>query len=173
MKNCIKIVVALALIFSIFTSTYSTRASASEVVAPLSIEGGGGAKGAYLLAEQGYSRGVIVTESYFMSVADAQAAATKLGFSSKSFLTWTSVGFIPYIGPFATIVVGLSDARALQASTEIRRLTDKGKKVELVVVKDNGFTYYIVREWNGLVSSIKPYPLIAGVTPSVKKRIYK
>lgn len=176
MSKFIKILIAFAIVFAGFSSVTSlkTHAASSSIQAVVPVDGGGGGvKGGYVRATHNYTRGTAITEDYFMTVADGKAAATKLGFNAKSFVTWTAIGFIPKVGAFATIAVGLSSARANEASVQIRALTDRGKKVKLTVVEDKGLTYYLVKEWNGTVSSIKPHQLLVGVAPVVTKKIYK
>jgi len=99
--------------------------------------------------------GTVIDDDFYFNNADAVAYANELSVSSAEAVAWAGTSFIPVIGPYIGVIGSVNTIVRSQAVTDIRALTDAGKKVHVNAVENNGATSYSVSEWNGTYEQIK------------------
>lgn len=136
--------VALALVFSL-------------VFGQVCLASGTKVDGGFISAsfDGGSIYGKVVDDDFYFNNADAVAYANKLSVSSAEAVAWAGTSFMPVIGPYISVFGSVNTIVRSQAVTDIRALTDAGKKVHVNAVKNNGAISYSVSEWNGKYEQIK------------------
>lgn len=141
------LMVVLALVFSLVFGQVCVAAPSSST----KVDGG------FVSAtfEGGSIYGTIVYDDFYFNNKDAVAYANRISVSSAEAVAWAAGGFIPIIGPSIAVTGAAVAIVRSQAVTDIRELTDEGKKVHVACVRSNGSISFSVSEWNGTYGQIK------------------
>jgi len=99
--------------------------------------------------------GKVIEDDYYLNVSDAIKYANKISVSSAEAIKWCGASFIPIIGPAIGVYGTATTTIRSQAVTNIRKYTDKNKKVHVTVCSTNGVSSITVSEWNGTYGQIK------------------
>ncbi|WP_338677424.1 hypothetical protein [Listeria ivanovii] len=100
---------------------------------------------------------------FYLNTADARTFASRLDQSNKSVVAWAAASFIPGIGPYITVFGAAASVKRGTATSAIRKLTNKNKKVHVTLCWDKryGNVSYVVSEWSGTRASIIAFKVAA------------
>ncbi|MBC2003635.1 hypothetical protein HCA78_07660 [Listeria booriae] len=155
MKKTIAFVSVLLLVFSMITFNSNHVGAVNVQQGDFKSPKSGFVKSTYKGSTTGGGMDIEYAD-YYMSVKEARTFASKLDQSNKSVVAWAAASFIPGIGPYITIFGTAESVKRGTATSAIRKLTDKNKKVHVTVSLDKryGSTMYNVSEWSGTRASI-------------------